>query len=97
MWAAVGQAAVFEFSFTDGKLEPARTFPIVARPTSAPRGTSSATSPLSPDGRLIYAADLYRDAIVVINPQSGRVIETLSRPAAGPIASCSIRMASRSS
>ena len=30
---------------------------------------------LSPDGRLIYAADLYRDSMVVINPQSGMVIE----------------------
>jgi YVTN family beta-propeller protein len=30
---------------------------------------------VSPDGRLIYAADLYKNAIVVINPQSGRVID----------------------
>jgi DNA-binding beta-propeller fold protein YncE len=30
---------------------------------------------MSPDGHLIYAAELLRDAIVVINPQSGRVIE----------------------
>ena len=30
---------------------------------------------LSPDGRLIYAADLYHDSVVVINPQSGMVIE----------------------
>src|SRR5207245_3536978 len=30
---------------------------------------------VSPDGRLIYAADLYRDSVVVINPQSGIVIE----------------------
>jgi YVTN family beta-propeller protein len=30
---------------------------------------------LSPDGRLIYAADLYANLIVVINPQSGRVID----------------------
>jgi len=30
---------------------------------------------LSPDGRLIYAADLYKNVIVVINPQSGRVID----------------------
>ena len=32
---------------------------------------------LSPDGRLIYAADLYHDSIVVINPQSGMVIERI--------------------
>src|SRR5262249_27063104 len=30
---------------------------------------------ISPDGRLIYAAELFRDTIAVINPQSGRVIE----------------------
>ncbi len=30
---------------------------------------------MSPDGHLIYAADLFGNAIVVINPQSGRVIE----------------------
>src|SRR5207244_10804152 len=30
---------------------------------------------VSPDGRLLYASDLYHDSIVVINPQSGRVIE----------------------
>ncbi len=30
---------------------------------------------VSPDGRLIYAADLFGNSIVVINPQSGRVIE----------------------
>jgi DNA-binding beta-propeller fold protein YncE len=28
----------------------------------------------SPDGRLLYAADLYRDSVVVVNPQSGMVI-----------------------
>lgn len=38
---------------------------------------------LAPDGRLIYAAALYRDLIYVINPQSGLVIErwkTAHRP-----------------
>jgi len=30
---------------------------------------------LSPDGRLIYAADVFKNVIVVINPQSGRVID----------------------
>ena len=27
----------------------------------------------SPDGRLLYAANLYRDSILVVNPQSGMV------------------------
>ena len=30
---------------------------------------------VSPDGRLLYAADLFGNIIVVINPQSGRVID----------------------
>jgi YVTN family beta-propeller protein len=30
---------------------------------------------VSPDGRLIYAAEMYHDSIAVINPQSGRVID----------------------
>ena len=30
---------------------------------------------ISPDGRLLYACDLYHDTILVVNPQSGTVIE----------------------
>src|SRR5262249_36810124 len=30
---------------------------------------------VSPDGRLLYACDIYHDSIVVVNPQSGMVIE----------------------
>ncbi|MEQ1948288.1 MAG: YncE family protein [Bryobacteraceae bacterium] len=30
---------------------------------------------LSPDGHLIYAADLFKNVVVVVNPQSGRVID----------------------
>ncbi|MEQ1886783.1 MAG: YncE family protein [Bryobacteraceae bacterium] len=30
---------------------------------------------LSPDGHLIYAADVFKNVIVVVNPQSGRVID----------------------
>jgi DNA-binding beta-propeller fold protein YncE len=66
------RAAVFEFTFANGALQPARTFPIVAKPTNRDFIGDVA---LSPDGRLIYAADLYHDLIHVINPQSGMVIE----------------------
>ena len=31
----------------------------------------------SPDGRLLYAAELYRDSVAVINPQSGMVIDRI--------------------
>jgi YVTN family beta-propeller protein len=69
------QAAVFEFTFAEGKLEPARTFPVLpnnARPTNRDFIGDVA---ISPDGRLIYAADLFHNQVVVINPQSGMVIE----------------------
>src|SRR6478672_3375173 len=66
------RAAVFEFTFSNGALQPARTFTVVAKPTNRDFIGDVA---LSPDGRLIYAADLYHDQVVVINPQSGMVIE----------------------
>ena len=66
------RAAVFEFSFANGTLAPARTFTVVEKPTNRDFIGDVA---LSPDGRLIYAADLYHDQVVVINPQSGMVIE----------------------
>jgi YVTN family beta-propeller protein len=66
------RAAVFEFTFSGGTLAPARTFTIAAKPTIRDFIGDVA---LPPDGRLIYAADLYHDQVVVINPQSGMVIE----------------------
>jgi DNA-binding beta-propeller fold protein YncE len=68
------RACVYEFSFSEGKLEPARTFPIVAE--AARKSTDFIGDvAVSPDGRFIYAADLYRDGVDVINLQSGRVTE----------------------
>ncbi len=68
------RATVYEFSFSEGKLAPTRNLEIVP---AAERTWSDFTGDvaLSPDGHLIYAAQLFRDTIVVINPQSGRVIE----------------------
>lgn len=68
-------SSVFEFALSaEGKIEARRTFPIV------PEGKRTHADfvgdvALSPDGRLIYAAALYRDSIWVINPQSGMVIK----------------------
>jgi DNA-binding beta-propeller fold protein YncE/phospholipase C len=70
------QAAVFEFSFADGKLTPARTFTIVPEDKRTHTDFIGDVA-VSPDGRLIYAAGLFHDAIHVINPQSGRAIEKL--------------------
>jgi YVTN family beta-propeller protein len=68
------QAAVFEFSFSAGKLQPARTFPVVEPAKRTVRDFVGDVT-FSPDGRLLYAAELYRNSIAVINPQSGRVID----------------------
>ena len=68
------RAAVFEFSFAGGKLTPARTFPVVPPDQRTARDFIGDVA-FSPDGRLLYAADLYHDSVVVINPQSGMVIE----------------------
>jgi YVTN family beta-propeller protein len=66
-------AAVFEFSLENGVLKATRAFPILG--TQKPGNLDFIGDvALSPDGRLIYAADLYRDSVVVLNPQSGMVI-----------------------
>jgi len=67
------RAAIFEFRFADGKLTPTRTFPVVPEATRAQQDFIGDVA-LSPDGRLIYAASLYRDTVKVVNPQSGMVI-----------------------
>ncbi|HUS07015.1 MAG TPA: beta-propeller fold lactonase family protein, partial [Bryobacteraceae bacterium] len=68
------RACVYEFSFSEGKLEPARTLQIVPEATRKNTDFIGDVA-VSPDGRLIYAADLFHNGIHVINPQSGRVIE----------------------
>jgi DNA-binding beta-propeller fold protein YncE/phospholipase C len=77
------RAAVYEFELTaEGKIEPRRTFPVV-RPEKRQERDFIGDVKLSPDGRLIYAAALFRDSILVINPQTGMVIEewkTVARP-----------------
>ncbi|MCU1238705.1 MAG: beta-propeller repeat protein [Candidatus Solibacter sp.] len=67
------QAAIFEFAFAAGKLTAARTFPLVPAAERADADFVGDVA-LSPDGRLIYAASLYRDSVKVVNPQSGMVI-----------------------
>ncbi|MEO8368364.1 MAG: bifunctional YncE family protein/alkaline phosphatase family protein [Candidatus Solibacter sp.] len=67
------KASIFECALANGVLTPARTFVVVPQ---AQRGNPDFVGDvaLSPDGRLIYAANLYRDSIAVVNPQSGMVI-----------------------
>ncbi|MFB3827633.1 MAG: bifunctional YncE family protein/alkaline phosphatase family protein [Bryobacteraceae bacterium] len=68
------RAAVFEFTFAAGALRPARTFTVVPDEKRTVRDFIGDVA-LAPDGRLLFAADLYRDSVVVINTQSGMVIE----------------------
>src|SRR5262249_54613431 len=77
------RATVFAFSFSEqGELKPAREF-VVAPQESRTHEDFIGDVAVSPDGRSIYAADMYHDSIVVINPESGRVaqrIKTGRRP-----------------
>jgi len=68
------KGSVYEFSFANGTLTAARTFPIFAGAALADQDFVGDVA-FSPDGRLLYAAQLYLNSIAVINPQSGRVIE----------------------
>lgn len=69
------RARVFEMSLSpEGKLGRGREFEITAEAIRRPQDFTADVAS-GPDGRLIYAVDLFHDAIVVINTQSGRVIE----------------------
>jgi DNA-binding beta-propeller fold protein YncE len=67
------KASVFEFDFAGGTLTAGRTFTVTPANRLTDRDMIGDVA-LSPDGRLIYAADLYHDSLVEINPQSGMVI-----------------------
>jgi DNA-binding beta-propeller fold protein YncE len=76
LWVGGGsQAAVYEFSFDEnGKLAPMRTFEIDKAAARSARDFIGDVA-IDPDGHLLYACDLYHDAIVVVNTQSGIVID----------------------
>ena len=57
---------VYELNYANGELK-------LTREMKA--GDFTGDVAVSPDGRLIYAADLFANTVVVINPQSGRVID----------------------
>lgn len=62
--------SVFEFTFsTEGALALSKEMPGPAA------GGFIGDLAIPPAGRLIYAADLFHDEVLVFNPQSGRVIE----------------------
>jgi YVTN family beta-propeller protein len=67
------QASVYEFNLKNGALTPSRVFPVVAAKDRKANDFIGDVA-LTPDGHLLYAADLYHDSVVVINPQSGLVL-----------------------
>jgi DNA-binding beta-propeller fold protein YncE len=76
IWVGGGsQDSVFEFSLNPaGSLAPSRTFEIVKDTARSARDFIGDVA-IDPAGHLLYACDLYRDAIDVINTQSGLVID----------------------
>src|SRR5271154_4873319 len=76
LWVGGGsQASVYEFSFDqNGKLAPTRTFEIVKGAARTARDFIGDIA-IDSDAHLLYACDLYHDAIVVVNAQSGIVID----------------------
>lgn len=69
-------AAVHEFNFQDGILKPGRTFPVVAADKRQPADFTGDVA-FSPDGRFLYAANLFRDSITVMNAQTGFVVREI--------------------
>jgi YVTN family beta-propeller protein len=67
-------ASVYEFTFSGGQLQAGRTFAVVPPEKRTPRDFIGDVA-FSPDGRLLYAADLFHDSVVVINPQSGTIVQ----------------------
>ena len=69
------RACIYELSFSpEGELRLERTFPAVPE-SERTHSDFIGDVALTPDGRLLYAADLFHDRILVVNPQSGMVIE----------------------
>ena len=96
-WAADRGRRCYEFTFySDGKLKPAREL-VVAPEDKRQREDFIGDVAVSPDGQVIYAADLYHDSIVAINAAIGTRGRTSSRPAGGRIGFCFIPTENRSS
>ena len=68
------RASVFEFTFAGGTLAPARTFEVTPQATKTDKDFVGDVA-FSPDGRLLYVAELYKDDVAVVNPQSGMIID----------------------
>ncbi len=79
LYAAGGpDASVLELEvFPEGRLQPRRRFPAVPDAERTEQDFLGDVA-VSPDGRLLYATSLFRNQVLVFNPQSGWVIERFS-------------------
>lgn len=67
------RASILEFSLQDGVLKQTREFSVKPGPTKTAHDFIGDVT-FDPSGRYLYAADMYNDAVVMVNPQSGAVI-----------------------
>ncbi len=70
------RAAVFEFSLVGGFLKAGRTFPLVAEKDRTAQDFAGDVK-LAPDGHLLYVTNVFRDTVVVMNPQSGLILSRI--------------------
>ena len=89
LWVGGGsKASIFEFSLDEnGALRPARTFELVKAAEKTQHDFIGDVA-VSPDGRLLYACDLYHDQILVVNPQSGMLMPPMTESQKG---ACQLR------
>lgn len=77
------RARVHEFALSEeGRIEERRTFILVPEADRKPTDFTGDVT-LSPDGRFLFAAGLYRDSIFAVNVQSGAVMsewKSVARP-----------------
>jgi DNA-binding beta-propeller fold protein YncE len=76
LWVGGGsRASIYEFSLDEnGRLKPTNTFELAKQADRTYRDFVGDVA-VSPDGHLLYACDLYHDSIVVVNPQSGAIVD----------------------
>ncbi len=70
------RAVVFEFALANGTLTAGRTFPLVAQNARTAQDFAGDVQ-VAPDGHLLYVASVFRNAVIVINPQSGVVLSQI--------------------
>jgi DNA-binding beta-propeller fold protein YncE len=76
LWVGGGsRASIYEYSLDEnGQLKSTNSFELVKQADRTYRDFIGDVA-VSPDGHLLYACDLYHDSIIVVNPQSGGIVD----------------------